>query len=103
MMVEFTVDVLYHLSAYLDDRDLRNFSLVNRLFNDVSKRYLYRIIIIIKFASPDLLDIAVATWARILDRANAFKYVRHVNVLAKHLDDYRRHRDGDFNLCGDDP
>jgi len=101
-MVELTVDVLYHLTAYLNDRDLRNFSLVNRLFNDVSKRYLYRTIII-KFASPDLLDIAVATWARILDRANAFKYVRHVKILAKHLDDYRRDRDGDFNLCGDDP
>lgn len=101
-MVELTADVLYHLSAYLDDRDLRNFSLINRLFNDVSRRYLYRTIIV-KFASPDLLDIAIARWTRILDRANSFKHVRHLKVLAKHLEDYRPDPDGEFNDCGDDP
>jgi hypothetical protein len=102
VMVELTADVLYHLSAYLDDRDLRNFSLVNRLFNDVSRRYLYRTIVI-ELCSPDTLDVAVAIWTRILERANSFKYVRHVQVLAKHLDDHRNEFEEDYHDCGDDP
>lgn len=101
-MVELTADVLYHLSAYLDDSNLRNLSLVNRLFNDVSGRYLYKTIVI-KFSSPDLLDIAVAFWTRILEHANNFKYVRHVKVVAKHLDDHRNELEVDHHDCGDDP
>jgi hypothetical protein len=101
-MVELTADVLYHLSAYLDDCDLRNFSLVNRLFHEISSTYLYKTIVI-KFSSPDILDIAVARWSRILESTNGFKYVRHVKVLARCLEDYRGEGDDDFNDCGDDP
>jgi hypothetical protein len=102
VMVELPADVVYHLSAYLDDCDLRNFTLVNRLFHDISSKYLYKTIVI-KFSSPDLLDVAVARWSRLLESTNSFKHVRHVKVLAGHLKDPVGWFQGNYNSCSEDP
>ncbi|KAK6008119.1 hypothetical protein QM012_000022 [Aureobasidium pullulans] len=99
-MAAISRDVLYHVSAYLDHRDLCNFSLVNQQCYYFSKKHLYRDIVI-KFSSPKTLNLAVEAWDRILQRTHSFQHVQHVKILPSDGDFQPTLRE--FTDCGDDP
>lgn len=99
-MALLSLDSLYHVSAYLNHRDLCNFCLVNRQCHDFSRKHLYSSITI-DFSSPESLSSAVNTWHSILQRTQSFQYVQHVKVLANTL--YQHPTAQTFIDCGDNP
>lgn len=97
-MASLSVDSLYHVSAYLNHRDLSNFCLVNRRCHEFSRKHLYRTITI-SFSSSETLNSAVDQWSCILQRTQSFQHVQHVKVLPS--DPYQDPIAGVLTDCGD--
>lgn len=105
-MERLSLELLQHLCGFLGRGDLSHFSLVSKKCWAASRPAIFHTVFI-AFSSPETLEASVERCNDVLAPSGSFKYVQHLQVLAKELyslyntAEYRGFKDGKDS--GDDP